>query len=236
MAEEHLTQDIGQEPAVAANRKKKRMQIYLSVGLVLLVLLADQLIKCYVKTHFLLHESYDVASWFKILFIENSGMAFGMDFVGTMFLTIFRLAAVIFFCWLLVRVVRGGVPTGLVVCLSLIVAGAAGNIIDNCFYGLIFSESTGYALPAAFVPFGEGYGSFLEGKVVDMFYFPLFTWPDWMPLVGGNVFFGAIFNFADAAISCGAVAIVVFYYRYISVMEKTLKSKTTEEQPETDGK
>ena len=236
MAKELVKRSVDHDPTIAIDSGKKRIQLYLSAGLVLLILLADQLIKCYVKTHFLLHESYDVASWFKILFIENSGMAFGMDFVGTMFLTLFRLAAVLFFCWLLVRVVKRGVPTGLVVCLSLIVAGAAGNIIDNCFYGLIFSESTGYAVPAEIVPFGEGYGSFLEGKVVDMFYFPLFTWPDWMPLVGGDVFFGAIFNFADAAISCGAVAIVVFYYRHISVMEKSINAKTEEKQSAPDGK
>ena len=83
------------------------------------------------------------------------------------------------------------------------------------FYGLIFTESTPYEL-ARLVPFGEGYGSFLSGKVVDMFYFPLFTWPDWVPMVGGNTFFGAIFNFADASISCGAVALVLFYYKYLS--------------------
>ena len=236
MAEDFARQNIDQTPAVASGSGRKRMQIYLSGSLVLLILIADQLIKCFVKTHFLLHESYDVASWFKILFIENSGMAFGMEFVGTMFLTLFRLAAVVFFCWLLVRVVKRGVPTGLVICLSMIVAGAAGNIIDNCFYGLIFSESTGNVIPADFVPFGEGYGSFLEGKVVDMFYFPLFTWPDWMPLVGGDVFFGAIFNFADAAITCGAIAIVVFYFRYIPVMENAVKTKKEEKQAEPDGK
>ena len=216
-------------------RSRVRMQAFLSACLILLILVADQLIKCYVKTHFLLHESIDVTGWFKILFIENSGMAFGMDFIGTMFLTMFRLVAVVFFCWVLAKVLRRGVPTGFVVCLSMIIAGAAGNIIDNCFYGLIFSESTAYSIPADFVPFGDGYGKFLEGRVVDMFYFPLFTWPDWMPLVGGKVFFGAIFNLADAAISCGAVAIVVFYYRYIAVVEKSFALKQEKESPENDA-
>ena len=101
---------------------------------------------------------------------------------------------------------------------AAVVAGAAGNIIDNFFYGLIFSES-GRSLDqvAHFTAFGEGYGGFLTGRVVDMFYFPLFTWPDWMPLLGGNVFFGAVFNFADAAISCGGIALVFFFRRFLSI-------------------
>ena len=107
---------------------------------------------------------------------------------------------------------------GLIFCWALVVAGAAGNIIDNLFYGLIFSES-GYGVPpvASLVDFGQGYGSFLSGKVVDMFYFPFFTWPDWMPLIGGTTFFGAIFNFADAAISCGIVALFIFYRRSMTI-------------------
>ena len=179
-----------------------------------LVLLADQFIKYAVKTNLCLRESVEIAPWFQIFFTENEGMAFGMDFIGTAFLTIFRLLAVSLFLWLLAKAVRRGLPAGLLVCISLIVAGAAGNIVDNCFYGLIFSESTPYQV-ATLVPFGEGYGSFLAGRVVDMFYFPLFRWPDWMPLVGGDTFFGAVFNFADACISCGAVALLLFYPRYL---------------------
>lgn len=193
---------------------KKRSLIAVSV--VLGVIIIDQLIKFDIKTTFLLHEDYCVAGdWFHILFTENRGMAFGMQFVGTMFLALFRIVAIGFFCLVLARLIKRKAPYGVIVCVAMIIAGASGNIIDNMFYGLIFTESTPFSL-AQLVPMGQGYGSFMSGKVVDMFYFPLFTWPDWMPLVGGNTFFGAIFNFADAAISCGAVALLLFYYKYIS--------------------
>lgn len=168
----------------------------------------------------LLHEKIEITNWFYICFIENRGMAFGMDFIGTMFLSLFRIVAVGVFCWLLVRIIKKSLPMGFIFCFSLIVSGAAGNIIDNCFYGLIFEESPNYGwfcdTPAQMVAWGEGYGSFLSGKVVDMFYFPLFIWPDWMPLLGGQVFFNAIFNVADAAISCGAVALLLFYYKRLN--------------------
>ena len=124
--------------------------------------------------------------------------------------------AIIFFCIILTRLVHRKAPYGIIICMSMIIAGALGNIIDNMFYGLIFTESSPYGMPAQLVPFGNGYGTFLSGKVVDMFYFPLFTWPEWVPVLGGNVFFGAIFNFADASISCGAVAMALFYYKYIT--------------------
>lgn len=193
---------------------KKRSLI--AVAVVLGVIIIDQLIKFDIKTTFLLHEDYCVAGdWFHILFTENRGMAFGMQFVGTMFLALFRIVAIGFFCLVLARLIKRKAPYGVIVCVAMIIAGASGNIIDNMFYGLIFTESTPFSL-AQLVPMGQGYGSFMSGKVVDMFYFPLFTWPDWMPLVGGNTFFGAIFNFADAAISCGAVALLLFYYKYIS--------------------
>lgn len=193
---------------------KKRSLI--AVAVVLGVIIIDQLIKFDIKTTFLLHEDYCVTGdWFHILFTENRGMAFGMQFVGTMFLALFRIVAIGFFCLVLARLIKRKAPYGVIVCVAMIIAGASGNIIDNMFYGLIFTESTPFSL-AQLVPMGQGYGSFMSGKVVDMFYFPLFTWPDWMPLVGGNTFFGAIFNFADAAISCGAVALLLFYYKYIS--------------------
>ena len=193
---------------------KKRSLI--AVAVVLGVIIIDQLIKFDIKTTFLLHEDFCVAGdWFHILFTENRGMAFGMQFVGTMFLALFRIVAIGFFCLVLARLIKRKAPYGVIVCVAMIIAGASGNIIDNMFYGLIFTESTPFSL-AQLVPMGQGYGSFMSGKVVDMFYFPLFTWPDWMPLVGDNTFFGAIFNFADAAISCGAVALLLFYYKYIS--------------------
>lgn len=188
----------------------------LAAGIILFVLVADQLIKFWVKTNMSLYERIEVTDWFQLCFTENEGMAFGMDFIGTMFLTVFRVIAVAVFAVILVRIIRRRYPVGLIVCLSFIVAGAAGNIIDNSIYGLIFTQSVPGSAPAELVPWGSGYGSFLSGHVVDMFYFPLFVWPDWLPFWGGKVFFNAIFNFADAAISCGAVALLLCYYRYLS--------------------
>ncbi len=187
---------------------------FVAVGIMLAVFVIDQIIKVAVKTNMHLYESIEVTDWFQIYFIENRGMAFGMDFIGTTFLSIFRIIAIIVFCVLLVRIIRRRLPIGLIVCVSLVVAGAMGNIIDNFCYGMIFSESTPFQI-SSLVGWGEGYGQMMSGRVVDMFYFPLFTWPEWMPLVGGEVFFGAVFNFADAAISCGAVAILIFYNKYI---------------------
>ena len=189
----------------------------IAVSVIILILLFDQWLKIGIKTSMLLHESIVlVPDWAQLFFTENKGMAFGMEFVGTYLLCGFRIVAVSLLSYGLWRVIRLKAPVGFIVCLALVTAGAAGNIFDNLFYGLIFTESTPYSV-ASFAPFGEGYGSFLSGKVVDMFYFPLFTWPEWMPWVGGDVFFGAIFNFADASISCGAVALALFYYKYISV-------------------
>lgn len=187
---------------------------FVAVGIMLAVFVIDQIIKVAVKTNMHLYESIEVTDWFQIYFIENRGMAFGMDFIGTTFLSIFRIIAIIIFCVLLVRIIRRRLPIGLIACVSLVVAGAMGNIIDNFCYGMIFSESTPFQI-SSLVGWGEGYGQMMSGRVVDMFYFPLFTWPEWMPWVGGDVFFGAVFNFADAAISCGAVAILIFYNKYI---------------------
>ena len=186
-------------------------------------------------------ESYEIASWFQLRFTENRGMAFGMDFIGTGILTVFRLCAVAFFIYVLSKEVKKRAPIGFIVCLAMIIAGAFGNIVDNAFYGLIFTESAPYyaasfgTLPAHFVPMGQGYGTFLHGHVVDMFYFPLFQWPDWVPFLGGGTFFGAIFNFADAAISVGAAAMILFYYKYLSLlMNGTPKSVDTSAEKQTE--
>lgn len=191
----------------------------LAAVLVLAVLLVDQVIKIWVKTHMYWHDSIRITDWFYLFFTENNGMAFGMEVFGKLFLTTFRIVAVGFILYYLCKVVRRGAPTGFIVCLSLILAGALGNIIDCVFYGVVFSEST-HASLATFVPPGEGYAPWLYGRVVDMFYFPLIetTWPDWMPWVGGEhfVFFSPIFNFADAAISCGIVALLLFYNKYLN--------------------
>ena len=182
---------------------------------VLLAIFIDQVIKIAVKTGMALGDGFSVfGDWFQIRFIENNGMAFGMELFDKVFLTGFRLVAVVFLVYLINKLIRNReYPLGFVFAVAMIMAGAVGNIIDCLFYGEIFSSS--YGQVAQFVPWGEGYASFFEGRVVDMFYFPLFTWPDWMPLVGGDIFFSPVFNFADACISCSVVAVLLFYRKYI---------------------
>ena len=203
---------------------------YLSAFIVIAVLVIDQIIKIWVKTNMYWHESIKITDWFYIYFTENNGMAFGMEIFNKFFLTGFRIIAAIAITYLLVQYVKKNYKTGFLVCVSLILAGAIGNIIDCVFYGEIFSESTN-SLLATFVPIGEGYSEWFYGKVVDMFYFPIIDtyWPTWMPLVGGEhfIFFSPIFNFADAAISCGIIALILFYGKYLSnIMEGPSKEKT----------
>lgn len=190
----------------------------LALLVILVVLLADQAIKLWVKTHMYLHESIRITDWFYILFTENPGMAFGWEFFDKLFLTLFRIVAVTAIAFYLHKTIRKGAPTGFVVCLSLILAGAAGNIVDCVFYGLVFNNPPA-PFVAHFVAFGTGYEKAFLGRVVDMFYFPIIDtyWPDWMPFVGGNhfVFFSPIFNLADAAISCGIAALLLFYHKRI---------------------
>ena len=196
----------------------------LSALIVFAVLIIDQIIKIWVKTNMYWHESIKITDWFYIYFTENNGMAFGMEIFNKIFLTGFRIIAAIAITWLLRQYVKKDYKTGFLVCVSLILAGAIGNIIDCVFYGEIFSEST-HSLIAQFVPIGEGYSDWFYGKVVDMFYFPLIetNWPEWMPFVGGEhfIFFSPIFNFADAAISCGIIALILFYGKYLgNIMEE----------------
>lgn len=185
--------------------------------IIFIILLADQFSKVYVKTHFYYGEEYLVlGNWFRLHFIENNGMAFGMKFsqgdMGKLILTSFRLIAVGFGFYALKVLVRKNYHRGAIICGSLILAGAMGNLIDSMFYGLIFSESSFHI--AQFVPFGQGYAKFLHGQVVDMLYFPIieFKLPTWVPIVGGNMFsfFDPVFNIADAAISTGVLTLLVF--------------------------
>ena len=204
--------------------KKFLTKGYLSAFIVIAVLVIDQVIKIWVKTNMYWHESIKITDWFYIYFTENNGMAFGMEIFNKFFLTGFRIIAAIAITYLLVQYVKKNYKTGFLVCVSLILAGAVGNIIDCVFYGEFFSESTHSKL-ATFVPIGEGYSDWFYGKVVDMFYFPIIdtNWPEWMPFVGGEhfIFFSPIFNFADAAISCGIIALILFYGKYLSeIMEK----------------
>ena len=191
----------------------------LAMLIVVAILLIDQAIKIWVKTSMTLHESICITDWFYITFIENKGMAFGMQLGSKIALSLFRMVAIVvlgYYVWL---EVRKQAKTGYIVCLAMILAGAAGNLIDCMFYGLVFNQSSEFYL-SYFVPFGTGYAPFLMGKVVDMFYFPLIEsdWPDWMPFLGGQhfVFFSPVFNFADSAISVGFVLLLLFYREEIS--------------------
>jgi signal peptidase II len=192
-----------------------------AVSLILLVLLIDQIVKIQVKTTMTIGESITVGgNWFFIKFIENPGMAFGLDIPGKYgkpVLTIFRIIAVAAIGWYLHELIRQKAKTGLVLCVALIMAGAAGNIIDSLFYGLIFNESTYFSVATLF-PEGGGYASLLHGKVVDMLYFPVIkgTYPQWFPWHGGEdfVFFRPIFNLADSAISIGIFIILIFQKRF----------------------
>ena len=199
--------------------KKLLTKGQLSALIVIAVLVIDQIIKIWVKTNMFWHESIKITDWFYIYFTENNGMAFGMEIFNKFFLTSFRIIAACAITWLLVDYVKKNYKTGFLVCVSLILAGALGNIIDCVLYGEIFSESTHSTL-ATLVPIGEGYSEWFYGKVVDMFYFPIIetNWPEWMPFVGGEhfIFFSPIFNFADASISCGIVALILFYGKYLN--------------------
>lgn len=192
----------------------------IAASTILLTIIADQMLKIWVKTSMLMYERICLASdWAYLLFTENDGMAFSFDFISTEYLTLFRLIAISLLTIYLVRLVRTMRPLLYIVCIALVLAGALGNVIDNCFYGLIFTASTPYAL-AEVVPIGEGYAGFLSGHVVDMFYFPIIdtTLPGWVPIKGGErfVFFSPIFNLADAAISCGAIFIALFCRKQLS--------------------
>lgn len=191
----------------------------LAIVLVVLVLVVDQMIKIWVKTNMTLHESICITNWFYISFIENNGMAYGMQIGSKLALSLFRVVAIAFLGYYIWLQVRKKARTGYIICLSMVLAGAMGNLIDSMFYGLLFNASSPYYV-SYFVPFGTGYAPFLMGKVVDMFYFPLIvtTWPQWMPFVGGEefIFFSPIFNFADACISVGVVLLVIGFRREIS--------------------
>jgi len=191
-----------------------------ALAVVLLILCIDQWLKVWVKTTLCPGESIRLADWAYIAFVENKGMAFGMQFIGTLMLAAFRLVAVGLLAWMLWRITSTNrVKWGFVLLLSMVMAGAMGNIIDNMFYGLIFSDSNGLT-PATLVPLGHGYGSLMEGRVVDMFYFPIISteWPQWVPIVGGDhfTFFSPIFNFADAAITTGGALLVICYYKTLN--------------------
>lgn len=193
----------------------QKYQCVATILLTLLLLCTDQIIKIAVKTGMYLHQSIKVTDWFYLFFTENKGMAFGLEVFDKYFLTSFRLVAVAVLAYIIYNGIRKGMQWGLLFCLVFILAGAAGNIIDCVFYGMIFNNPVP-PLRAEFVSWGTGYDGLMLGRVVDMFYFPLveWDWPSWMPFIGERhfIFFSPIFNFADACISCGVFALFVFYH------------------------
>lgn len=202
---------------------KKISNGWLAAIVIFLVVVADQALKVWVKTHFYYGESFDILSWFKLQFIENNGMAFGMELGSKMFLTWFRIIAVALFIYYLCKLKnRTDVPRGYVVCIAMITAGALGNVIDCVCYGLIF-DAPMYGI-AQLLPPGGGYETIFNGRVVDMLYFPLceWNWPAWMPVVGGDhcVFFQPIFNIADASLSVSVAILILFYSRCLASPDK----------------
>jgi len=218
---------------LAHNRSKQPVKYRYAILIVALIILADQFSKIYIKTHFYYGEEVNVlGNWFKLHFIENEGMAFGMKLgsaaTGKLVLTLFRLVAVIFGFFLLKRLVNKQYSKGAIICGSLILAGALGNLIDSIFYGQIFTESSFHI--ASMVPFGKGYAPMFHGRVVDMLYFPLVegTYPSWVPGLGGRsfVFFEPVFNIADAAISVGVLILVFFQKRIITRHQPATETTT----------
>ena len=194
-----------------------------AAGISLAAIVIDQAIKIWVKTSMYMHEMIEITPWFKILFTENRGMAFGMELVDKLFLTSFRIVAVAFLIYIIGKQIKQGIDYLFLICLSLILAGATGNIIDCLFYGMVFNNPPA-PIVAEFVPWGTGYDTMFYGKVVDMFYFPLveWNWPDWLPFCGGEhfIFFSPIFNFADACISCGVIAVLLFCRKQFQAIMK----------------
>lgn len=199
------------------------MKLRSAFSIIALVIIIDQALKIWIKTSYPHGHVLDVAGqkWAQLYFIENPGMAWGMELGGNwgkMILTLFRLAAVTFGSWYLVRIIRERYSKGFIICAALIYAGALGNLLDSMFYGLLFSESS-YSNLAHLFPAGGGYGPFLHGKVVDMLYFPMVksTFPDWLPFFGGKdfEFFSPIFNISDASISIGVITLLLFQKRFL---------------------
>lgn len=212
------------------------MSLKKAIGIIVLILLIDQISKIYIKTNFALGESVEVFGWFKILFVENKGMAWGVELPGSygkLFLTLFRLFAITAIGYWLFDAVKKKSSRILIVAIALIFAGAFGNIIDSVFYGIIFNESLYQGEVASFMPEAGGYAPVFHGHVVDMLYFPMIdtTWPEWVPWLGGGrlSFFDPVFNIADSAITIGVLLLIIFNKRAFPKKPVTAKEIAAEE-------
>ena len=211
----------------------------LAALIIVLVIVIDQAVKIWVKTHFYYGEEVQITSWFRLLFIENNGMAFGMELGSKLLLTLFRIiasAAFIYYLWRLRE--RHDVPKGYVACIALITAGALGNVIDCIAYGLIFNSPIPPQVAQLFPPDG-GYSSLFNGRVVDMLYFPLceWDWPYWLPKIGGQhfIFFQPIFNIADASLSVSVFVLILFYAHYLATVTDKVKDNEQETKANQDN-
>lgn len=202
--------------------------------LIIAILIADQSLKFWIKTNMALGDEYRIiGNWFIIHFVENNGMAFGFEFAGAygkLFLSLFRIVAVVGIGWYLIHLLKKNLPIGFLISIALIFTGAMGNIIDSVFYGVIFDHS--YGQIASLFPEGGGYSSLMYGKVVDMFYFPIINgfYPDWVPLLGGRefVFFRPVFNIADSSITLGIFSILLFYRKQFDQLAHSNVEKSEE--------
>lgn len=222
-----LIPDTDRQEGVSADAPSRSVLGFWLAAIIILILVADQVLKIWVKTHFYLGEAYELTPWFVIKFIQNNGMAFGMEIISKYFLTFGRILAVILFVWGLFKVLPcTKLRVGFLISIALIIAGAFGNVIDCVFYGKIFNDPMPPEVAILF-PGDGGYAGWFEGRVVDMLYFPLFTfvWPDWVPWFGGQEteFFQYIFNIADSAITVGVLLLIFFYSRDLGIAWRYLQ-------------
>lgn len=213
----------------AMNESIIKKNSFMVGAIVLAVIIIDQIVKIWVKTHFYIGEDLALTSWWHLKFIENNGMAFGMELFSKLLLTFGRIIAVVLMILFVVRIISySNIRQGFLVAMALVIAGAAGNIFDCVFYGLIFDDPMP-PMVAQLFPESGGYGEIFQGRVVDMMYFPFFnfTWPEWVPIAGGSEFefFQYIFNIADASICVGVALIILFYSKDASLSLSLISKK-----------